>query len=306
MNRLLTDNIWQQLKSALPNGKKLAALAYVSTDRYCSFKKGDALVCDASESAIKSGQTSAAALAKFYRAGAEIYSYENLHAKVLVIGQKVLIGSCNLSASSANTLRELALLTSNISIRSQTLAFIYKLIRESAPVDNKFLKRITKIPVLKRSRFGKNNRKSVKLGNRTWVVRTYELNPARYKHEESFVQKAESEIKNKLHKSKAEINWVRWTGKSKFRSLAREGDTIIELSSQRRGKRVTASSPASILMRQHHRKWTRFYFETPSDEISWTTFARSLNKIGIRHIKKNTVKELTDQDAGLVATIWEH
>jgi hypothetical protein len=83
MNRLLTNNIWQQLKSALPKGKKLAALAYVSTDRYCSFKKGDVLICDASESAIRGGQTSAVTLAKFFGAGAEIYSCENLHAKAL-------------------------------------------------------------------------------------------------------------------------------------------------------------------------------------------------------------------------------
>jgi hypothetical protein len=305
MNRLLTDNIWQQLKSALPAGKKLAALAYVSTDRYCSFGKGDVLVCDACENAIKSGETSATTLAKFFKAGAEIYSCENLHAKVLVIGQNVLIGSCNLSVSSANTLRELAVLTSNTSVRSQTLAFIYKLIRESVPVENKFLKRILKIPVLKRRWSGKTTRKAVKLGNRTWVVRTHELNPARYQHEESFVRQAESEIKRRLHKAKAEINWVRWTGKSRFRSLAREGDTVIDLNSQRHGKRITVSSPASILMRQHRREWTRFYFETPNGDMSWTIFERLLHKIGIHHIKKNSVKELTERDADLVAAIWK-
>jgi hypothetical protein len=308
MNRLLTNNIWQQLKSALPKGKKLAALAYVSTDRYCSFKKGDVLICDASESAIRGGQTSAVTLAKFFGAGAEIYSCENLHAKALVIGSKALIGSCNLSASSANVLRELAVLTSNSSIRSQTLAFIYRLIRESVPVDNRFLKRIRKIPISKRKWFGKTTttREHVKLGNRTWIIKTFELDPARYEDEEFFVQQAESKIRKKLRKSKVEINWVRWTGKSKFRSLAREGDTVIDLSSQRRGKRITVSSPASILMRQHRRKWTRFYFEPPSDEMSWTTFERALNKIGIKHIKKNSTKELTERDAELVTTIWEH
>jgi hypothetical protein len=304
MNRVLTDNIWQQIKSVTPNGRKLAALAYVSTDRYCSFRKGDILVCDASERAIKSGQTSAVTLAKFFKAGAEIYSCENLHAKVLVVGQKVLIGSCNLSASSANILLELAVLTSNISIHSQTLAFIYKLIQESTRIDEKFLKRISKIPVQKQRWFIKKSRMPVKLGNRTWVIKTYELNPARYRNEESFVQLAECEIKKKLRKPKAEINWVRWTGKSKFHALAREGDTIIELSSQRGGKRITVSSPASILMRQHCQKWTRFYFEVPSSEMSWTAFERALKKIGVGHIKKNSTKELSDRDTGLMETIW--
>ena len=305
MNRLLTNNIWQQLKSDLSNGKKLAALAYVSTDRLCSFKKGDALVCDASESAIKSGQTSAAALAKFSKAGAEIYSCENLHAKVLVIGRKVLIGSCNLSASSANTLRELAVLTSNTSIRSQTLAFIYKLIRESTPIDDKFLKRISKLPIPKRRWSAKNTRKPIKLGSRTWVIRTEELITERYKNEEFFVEQAESEIERKLHKSKAKINNVRWTGKKRFRSLAREGDTIIELELQKPDKQIIVYSPVSILMRQHRQKWTRFYYEAPSEEKSWATFERALHKIGIHHIKKNSIKELSSRDAELVATIWK-
>jgi ABC-type Mn2+/Zn2+ transport system ATPase subunit len=58
-------------------------------------------------------------------------------------------------------------------------------------------------------------------------------------------------------------------------------------------------------MRQHRQKWTRFYYESPSDEMSWAAFERALNKIGIQHIKKNSVKELSVQDADLVATLWK-
>ena len=228
MNRLLTDNVWSQIKSATPkSGHKVAALAYVSTGGYCSFGKGDVLVCDATDRAIKSGETSAGVLKKFYDAGAEIYSCENLHAKAFVCGQTVLVGSCNLSESSANILRELAILTTNSSIRSQVLAFIHKLTRNAVPVDERFIQRIAKIPVAKRMGFGKARRERFKFGKRTWIIKTYELDPAKYKHEEPFVNRAESEIRRKLHNSKADISWIRWAGKSRFRSLAREGDTII-------------------------------------------------------------------------------
>jgi hypothetical protein len=307
MNRLLTDNIWSQIRSATPkSGHKVAALAYVSTGGYCSFGKGDVLVCDATDRAIKSGETSAAVLKKFYDAGAEIYSCENLHAKTIVCGRTVLIGSCNLSDSSANVLRELAILTSNNSIRSQVLAFIHKLANNATRIDKLFLRRIAKIPVSRRRWPGKIRRGHFKLGKRTWIIKTCPLDPAKYKHEEPFVQQAESEIRKKLRRTKADINWVRWTGKSRFRSLAREGDTFIDLSSAGRGgKRISVSAPAPILMRQHRRKWTRFYFETPDKKISWSQFEREVRKVGIRHIRKNSTKELSDRDAALLDVIWE-
>ncbi len=127
--------------------RKIAALAYVSTPKYLSFGKGDILVCDASDQAIKSGETSAVVLARFYKKGAEIYSCPNLHAKVMVLGRNVLIGSCNLSESSAQVLRELAVITSDTSTRSQALAYIHSIKDTSSLVNEAFLERISKIPV---------------------------------------------------------------------------------------------------------------------------------------------------------------
>ena len=89
MERILTDNVWKQIASlARACKRRSAALAYVSTDNYVSFKKGDILVCDASDAAIKSGETSAAILARYYKKGVQLYSRTSLHAKVLVMGSE--------------------------------------------------------------------------------------------------------------------------------------------------------------------------------------------------------------------------
>jgi len=306
MQKIMTDNIWHQIATlAKKSSKKLAALAYVSSSEFVSFKKGDILICDASEQAIRSGETSATVLSKFYNAGAQIYSCPYLHAKVLICDKNVLIGSCNLSLSSAQVLRELAVLTTDSSTRSQVVAYIHAIKDSSFPIDETILEKLLKIPVVKRKGIRGVKRPPINLGNRTWIISTYDLNPDRYKHEETFVEKAEKEVRKKIQDSEADISWCRWTGKNAFRSLAREGDTIIEMNSDRNSNRTTVSAPAAILKRQDYDKWTRFYYETQETTLAWTKFERELRKVGLTQIKKNSTKEIKPRDAALINTIWD-
>lgn len=309
MDRVLTGNIWQSISNKVRKEKRRhAALAYISTDEYVRFGKGDILVCDASDQAISTGETSAAVLQEFFKKGALLYSCRNLHAKVLVFGKNVLIGSCNLSISSATTLREVALLSSRSSIRSQAAAFIHMIKEESEPVDQVFLERIRKIKVIRRGPANPPRRPRTPIfGNRTWVIRTYEINPESYKDEEKWVEKAEKEVKRQLSEPESEVGWIRWTGRGHFRELAKRGDTVIDMRSAERGKRVIVSAPTPILKRQDHGKWSRFYYEIPQEkqEMSWTEFQRNLTRLGIKSIKKNSAKELSRRDATLIDTIWE-
>ena len=86
--------------------RRLVAVAYVTTDGHIGFRKNDVLICDASDRAIKGGETSARLLRSLHRKGVELRSQPDLHAKVAVLGRHALIGSCNLSAASAEDLTE--------------------------------------------------------------------------------------------------------------------------------------------------------------------------------------------------------
>lgn len=306
MQKILTDNIWQQIAPLTKkSSKKIAALAYVSSADFVFFQEGDILVCDASDQAIHSGETSASVLSKFYNAGAQIYSYPNLHAKVMIFGRNVLIGSCNLSLSSAQVLRELAILTTDSSTRSQAVAYIHAIKDTSSLLEETILKRLLKIPVVKRKALQRVKRSPIHLGNRTWIISTYNLNPDRYQNEETFVEKAEKEVRKKIHDPYVDVSWSRWTGKTAFRSLAREGDTIIGMNSERGSNRITASAPAAILKRQDHDKWTRFYYETQETTLAWTKFERELRRVGLTQIKKNSTREIKPRDAALINMIWD-
>jgi hypothetical protein len=148
MQKLESKALWltiQRLAEKCPY--KLAAIAYVTDDRHIHFEDGDKLVCDASDGAISQGHTSVSVLSRFFRKGAEIFSCPGLHAKLLVLGNTAIVGSANLSQSSANDLIEAAVVTDQPSTLAQVGRFIEALIEGSQPVDKTFLRRIGAIPV---------------------------------------------------------------------------------------------------------------------------------------------------------------
>jgi phosphatidylserine/phosphatidylglycerophosphate/cardiolipin synthase-like enzyme len=130
----------------------MAAVAYVSSDAIVAFGAGDTLITDATDDAISAGQTRASVLDEAFRRGATLYSCPDLHAKVLVFRGTAVIGSCNLSASSANTLTEAAWVTTGATAVTASRTFITGLISHSHLIDRAFLDRILQIPVRPRAR----------------------------------------------------------------------------------------------------------------------------------------------------------
>src|SRR5712664_1556260 len=107
---LLTHRIWPTLTAAAKGArvKPAVAVAYFGQGaaKLLPLPNGSWLVVDASESAVKSGQTCPAELKKLLKRGVRIYSRKNLHAKIFVFGPKAFIGSANVSRNSASMLHE--------------------------------------------------------------------------------------------------------------------------------------------------------------------------------------------------------
>ena len=89
--KLITKKIWSTITKAvkLSKTKSIVAVAYFGQNgsSMLPIKKGSTLLVDASEKAVKSGQTCPDELLKLYQKGVHIYSLENLHAKLFVIGK---------------------------------------------------------------------------------------------------------------------------------------------------------------------------------------------------------------------------
>lgn len=303
MERILVKNVWTEASRLIKHSDtKIAAIAYVTKGTPLKFGDGDVLICDASDAAIRSGATDGEIIRKFHKDGAELYSCQNLHAKVLISGALVVIGSANLSASSDNLLLEAALFTTRTYIRSQVRGLIDSLIRLSTLIDETFITHILSLPVTKRFRPLITRRNpNLEIGNKYWIVNTHEIeNYPDY--ENKYIEKGEEAARKTLNDPEAEVEWLRFTGNSRFRKLAKKGDTVVEIANC--GSRAKVSTPRAILYSQPHEKWTRFYLEEQKEVESWTTFKTKLKKIGLQRIGKTSLRELSQREILLIESIW--
>jgi hypothetical protein len=136
--------LWSRIreKAAAVNSRK-AAVAYVgkNADELIAFSSGDTVVVDGSDNALRAGSTNPETLSRWYKAGAEIYSYEGLHAKVLVLGHTVVVGSANVSWHSHDRLLEAAVVDTTTALRRSAVVMIDELVASSLePVDEIWLK----------------------------------------------------------------------------------------------------------------------------------------------------------------------
>jgi len=309
MDTILTGDIWKQVGPRAKVAKRLlVAVAYVSTDGNLKFKRNDVLICDASERAIKTGETSARLLRSLSRKGVEIRSRPDLHAKVAVLGRYALVGSCNLSAASAEDLTELALLTDRKQLVAQATAFVHALRESSEEIDPDFLRRILKIKVRPARRRGpKRTGQAKRFGNKVWLVSVRELAYDRFPREQAFVEKAEKKANALVADKDSTVSWIRWTSKARFRSTARPGDIVVQICESLSGKRITVFAPCPIVFRQDVAHWTRFYVAESEDcqNLSWERFRKKAKKHGLTRISKDSVRELNPREVLLIEGLWK-
>ena len=253
------------------------------------------------------GETSARLLDTLFRRRVEIRSRTDLHAKVAVFGRYALIGSSNLSGSAANTLTELALFTDRKQIVSQATAFVHQIRENSQKIDEQFLRRILKIKVQRTPRHGAIHKPPPRLGDRAWVVSVRKLSDESFPNERDVVEKAEKKANLLLVDKDATVSWIRFTGRSRFRSRARPGDVVVQIWESQTGKRIDVYEPASIVLRRNVAHWTRFYIAEPEDSscITWDRFRKQAKGYGLTRISPHSVRELSSREILILEGFWK-
>jgi hypothetical protein len=266
--------------------KKAAAVAYVTDDRHVIFEKGDILVTDASDEAIKSGQTSAALLKAAFKRKAQIVSISGLHSKVYVFDNYAVIGSANLSKESERR-TEAALLTDQPTVVSATRLLIDTFKRDGEIVDEAFISRISKLPVTKRTPVPGSSKRKVMDDpeTRTWLVG---LKPAQEKEDEKkMAQEGLEEAEKHVSQEDSSVSWIRFRGNSRFRREAKKGDVVVSIwTADGKATPNVVYHHAPILLRKdddaHDVTW--FYVEEYPDAedttLTWKQFQRLYSQIG--------------------------
>ncbi|EOX1608243.1 phospholipase D family protein [Vibrio cholerae] len=131
--KLLTENIWSFIsKSSRNSDKAYVAVAYLGNgaSEMLLLKSGDMLVVDASESNVRSGVINPHELQKFVDSGVNVFSKENLHAKVFVFGTETYVGSTNVSNNSASNLVEAVVFSEKTELAKSSIEFITSIATE--------------------------------------------------------------------------------------------------------------------------------------------------------------------------------
>lgn len=141
--------IKEQIKKTGRSQQIFAAIAYVGLDatKIMPLRRGDVLVCNASDAAIKQGSTSAVALEKFMRRGVRIFNEPNLHGKVVVFPKKAFVGSANVSRRSKDVLFEAVVETAAPRVIASARKFVERHAHKVAQIDREDIQRMRKIKV---------------------------------------------------------------------------------------------------------------------------------------------------------------
>ncbi len=144
--KLLTENIWSFIsKSSRNSDKAYVAVAYLGNgaSEMLLLKSGDMLVVDASESNVRSGVINPLELQKFVDSGVNVFSKENLHAKVFVFGTETYVGSTNVSNNSASNLVEAVVFSEKVELAKSSIEFITSIATE--PLSPEYIKYLISI-----------------------------------------------------------------------------------------------------------------------------------------------------------------
>jgi hypothetical protein len=255
-NEFMTDGVWKVLTSATKRARKpvYVAVAYFGqgASKLLPLPANSRLVVDASDGAVKSGQTCPADLRKLQKRGVIIYSVPNLHAKVYVFDRFAFIGSANVSSRSAGTLIEAMFQATDRRSVSSAKKFVHSLCsNELSPGTIDRLTRIYRPPHIpggglpRGPRFKKNIRPILPrtflthlvrgdppVGSEAVEAKGFQIAKSRRKHGRNYV-----------------LQNFNWSGSSPFRKR----DKIIQIVKEVGGNRLV-DAPADVI---YTREWGR-------------------------------------------------
>ena len=275
---LITKSIWSRLTSESKKcrSKSVVAVAYFSKGAASMLPllKGSILLVDASEKAVKSGQTCPAELLKLYYKGVKIYSKDWLHAKMFVFGNSLYIGSTNASSNSTK-LTEAIIKTSEKKSVADAKEFIKSYCKVELGDDQ--LSRLQKI--YKEPRFaglGGGSKKKTKqhfINSNSFFIYHLELDEfTPDEQEQSQKGKKEAEAK-RIKKSRHLVDEFKWENNFP----AKKGDIIMQVIDE--GNNSYVSPPGIVI---HQRRWkhknqnkTLTYVEIPTKKRKNLKFVKS-------------------------------
>ena len=266
-------------------------------------EKGDVLIVNMSDKNLKTGATNPYEIEIFLKKEVKIFSCSNLHAKVFIFDNTLIVGSSNVSQNSKNKLLEAAIVTKNKKSIIKANTWIKSLqLQEISPEQIEHGKRIYKPPIKEK----KSQRNAQPQLPELWILSTREYDPS--EKEKNILEAIEKRVSKKTDSTKYEIESIRWNGKSRIIKRIRNGHFIVQIHKESED-RILVYPPSFLVNIKHYSndKGTKKVYltiETPTDlkPISWNEFKNVTNITGLKGITVNSVRSIKSSDAK--KTIW--
>lgn len=249
--KLLTDQPWTAITRAVRRtpGRCHVAVAYFGqgASRLLPLRRGSVLVLNVNEESVRSGHVCPKDVLTLLRHGVKVHSVANLHAKVFVAGRTVFVGSTNASRTSADTLIEAVVQSTDTHLVRQAVQFVRRLTGD--PVREEYVRQLLPLWQPPQGR-GRRTAKVVSKRSRTWVVQltTTPWDPEDHAAEEKGTPVARRRLSRpRLH----EVEDFCWTGADFARRVKRH-DLVVQVFEDR-PKHHLVSPPLRVLHLEPYR-----------------------------------------------------
>ena len=296
MNKLLTKELWSTITElSFQSERTKVAVAYLSNTatKKLHLKMGDTLVVAMSYDNLKCGQVNPWELEKYFKRGVKLFNKVNLHSKVYLFDEHIIVSSANVSInSSTGKLEEAGILTDDSNIyRSTDKMFKEYCTREILEEDLIYAKTVYQKPL-----GGYVNRQiNDTNSNSLWIMATtsYQASDEEYEELDNSRNKFLNKLKNKMH---FEIEDCRVYKRDRIAMIAKEGHRIIDICSK--GNRTLVYAPAHILGVSHlyasGNPYLRIAARKDRKPKKWQDFSKFLKEIGLSTINKDGCREIKD------------
>lgn len=305
MHHLASAELWAEVERLGRKGPKKAAIAYVSTERRLKFGEGDVLVVDASDAAIKGGETSADVLGRALQRGAKLYSVPGLHAKGMILDGTAVIGSANLSASSQTALVEAALITKSPGVVAMLASFVERLKTTADEIDERFVARIARLPVKRNVRRPVRGGRRIRLGKSvTWLV-SFDEADFNSPEERRVIAAARKEAEDLKSSRSSSLGRYFTENHTVFRNLVKPGDKIVSIVNGSRRTHVCVHEP--VLLRKDIGRRTWLFTEEPSGKpfLKWGTFKGLLREAGLQaRVTRHSERRIPERVSESLHALW--
>ncbi len=245
-SELLTNAIWRDLTIMASKHRGVVAVPYLASGgaKLLPLREGSVLVVSCTEACVRSGLVDPSELLRLANRGVQIHNCTNLHAKVYVFGRSAVVGSANVSTSSAMRLFEAGIRTSDPTVVQACRAFVLSLCGDQLSTEYLTeLKKVYRPPIGVPRPLRNGSKQLLPQHSLIWAV---PLAPTKYDPEDKAnMSKARAAARSVADLAAQSLDEFVWSGKQFVDKLS-FGQRVVMCTEARRGS-VLVSPPARIL-----------------------------------------------------------